>query len=652
MEIYRKKPEVKPERGLVEDQPGLKVLVAGLTVALVLGLFIRGLIQPEKVQKLLRQASQQIHRDVVVDFVRAQVSLSRGLWPRLSVVIQDVTLRSTQTCWMKPEVRVNEIELPISLRSWLSAGEPVREVLADQVELSLYGEWQNCSSSARQSSARESQTQSNPNSGVQVTLLNKQAASPIDVKSSISRIRLNRLSLNPVYYPEAAGELLSVDVQVASQKPQVLRFRAKTQGLRDQAWGDFAAHALVEAEYSEFPKKVLQWDLSGTWREGNFLSKIFFDLEEHTFKGEVDVSHLPLAKLGGLGRGLGMQRFEALKKVWLSSDMNFEGRVGDLAKLRLEVKDFLLEADTGEIQSDLLEFSDGKIKPFTGVARDMPVAALVRLIGPEKSSPWIHDLGRFSGSIRLKSLEEISFNGDLSGVALIFSNLGRREIQKFDLSQIELERSNHDWRFKLNRVDPIEGFFVGQIEGRASEDFSQVQIKLETEEFSLSPSVNSLMGLGGSLGNWKTRLDFQVREGGLEKLNGQWQIKEMSLGNFYVPLMKGRIRTADNRQLQATVQIPELRFNALVGHGGLESLWPQRDSPYEYKSINLNISFIDFSELQWKEISGLQGNQQLRSQGGWTREGVLYGQIHLRSPQESLKYKISGHRDRPEFIKY
>lgn len=132
------------EKDLVAEQPGLGLSFIGLFLAFFMGLAIRAALSPEQVRAHLLHATENVHRDLDIQFEKAYVSFAQGIFPDLSVVIENVTIQSQKACYLTPLAEINEIRLPLSLRHLFRGQILIHEVLADEVNLSLRTAYQKC----------------------------------------------------------------------------------------------------------------------------------------------------------------------------------------------------------------------------------------------------------------------------------------------------------------------------------------------------------------------------------------------------------------------------------------------------------------------------------------------------------------------------
>ena len=102
------------DKDLVAEQSGLGISLIGLMLALFMGLAVRALVAPEKVQAHLQKAISHIHPDLNISFNEAYVSFANGIFPDLAVIVRGGVISSDKKCWLAPLMEIHEIRLPLS----------------------------------------------------------------------------------------------------------------------------------------------------------------------------------------------------------------------------------------------------------------------------------------------------------------------------------------------------------------------------------------------------------------------------------------------------------------------------------------------------------------------------------------------------------
>ena len=98
---------------LVAEQPGLGVSLAGLALVLLFGFGLRFLCQSDRYLELVENATRQIDPRVQAHVGTVELSLADGMLPELAVVIKNIEAESSETCWMRPSLEVDEVKLPL-----------------------------------------------------------------------------------------------------------------------------------------------------------------------------------------------------------------------------------------------------------------------------------------------------------------------------------------------------------------------------------------------------------------------------------------------------------------------------------------------------------------------------------------------------------
>lgn len=637
------------EKNLVADQPGFAIFTTGILFSLLVGFSIRGVIHPSKVQHLVAEAASKIHKEVNVRFETAELSLANGPWPRIAVVIRNIQMQSANPCWFRPSLDIDEIELPLDMWAFLKAGNPITTIQAHRARLRLESDKQDCNRvqlEANQAPAKP------PSRGV--VLLVDRAESKSAVSPSLDRVLIQYLEIDPVQFPLAHSELRGVELSVKSHQPRIITLRAQSDILKDPNWGEYSAHAQISVEFSEFPEKNLEIHVSGNWLEGSYSWHTSYRLDDGFYSTEAELRHIPLAKIRLLTQSWGLERLEPLKQVWVSSKLKSQGLSSRWKKSPLEVRDFKIEGDSGDLWVDKVEWShleDPSPQPFLAQMRSLSLETLLHMGLQEHPSPIIRKLGLFTGRAEVENLLNLRLLGELEGLQFVFANRGQREFQSIRRLSLDLQRAQGRWKLDVSRLEPDQGVFNGELTASADKDIQEVKGHFFADELSLSPAVQKLMSGGGSLGTFQSRIDFGFKKGILNRLQGRLQGQDLDIENFKIPKFSLNIQNEGADSFLATLNIPE----SLVGLKMVDSnllkplkeLLPKTEMGYEIKNLRSTFSLKDFNSIKWKSFNFSFNKGTFQGQGQWNPEGELQGQILLRNSQGAYKFNLEGHRDNP-----
>lgn len=641
------------ESDLVTDQPGFAIFIVGITVAFVAGLFFRGFFSPQKIRDQLVLASTNIHKNMKFDFGSAELSLSKNGFPRIAVIVKDIRMTSSEPCWMAPEVNVDEVVLPISMKNWLIGQSPISKVALGKMELKLVGEWKFCQPQET-SGANAAENKAPKKSVALVNTAEKsseqQTANPI-TELSIDEIKLLHKNLQNI-----PSLLTNVQIVLKSVQPKIILLQAESYFLNESQQRDYASHGEIHIEYNEFPEKKLQTHILGQFREGHFTVQMQNRLDEGQYNLELDLRHLPLSKIVSTLRGFGISSEINPKQTWLSLKGKSRGFIDKIQTETFEVKDFKLEGDVGVVSTELIEFSQIhplKMKPFLMKAEDLDLGKVFSFYNKFQNIPILGDFGKFSGRVEVFDNEEFRLFGFHRGLEFIFSSLGTRELQRITQMSLDASLKKKKWNLKLNRFEVENGSVTGELTMTADQNFQKIETKVVLDQLSLSPAVQNLITQGGSLAPFRGNLNFVWEEGVLEKILGSMETDEMTINQIKMENLNLQFEHSNSfpfivKTKFQNVTISESYLNSSFLSSAVQPQWLVNGGVHLNK-VSGQLKFAHDRSAEWK---GFQANltggvEKFASDGGWNSKSLLDGSMSLKSPHGNKKWKIIGTRDEP-----
>lgn len=642
----------KLESDLVTDQPGFSVFIIGVSIALVAGLLFRGFFSSDKIKEHISAAALRIHKNVKVEFSSARLSLSSNGFPRIAVIVNDIVMSSSETCWMAPQINIDEIVLPISLKNILSDQSAISEVLVGKVELRLNGEWKFC-----QPKENPDQRANSPETNQKfVSLVPSEAKMNENVSNLVREVRIEEIKLLHKDLKSIPSFLTNMIITLKSEQPKIILLQAESYFLNESQQRDYTSKAEIHVEYNEFPERKLQTHLLGQFREGHFTIQLQNRLDEGQYNLELDLRHLPLSKIFSTLRGFGFNSDLNPKQAWLSLKGKSRGFVDKIQSENFEVKDLKLEGDVGELSTDLIEFSQLsplKIKPFLMKAEQLDLGKVLSFYSKTQIIPILGDLGKFSGRVEIFDSEEFRFFGFHRGLEFVFSSLGTRELQRINQMSLDASLKKKKWNLKLNRFEMEKGSYVGEVLLNADREFRKVDVKVGVDEIALSPSVQTLVTQGGNLSPFKGNLNFSWENGVLQKIIGVMSAEEATISRIKLEDLLFQFETSKDfpfvlkTKFQNAVLSEEYFKNGFLAQV-VKPNWLV-DGGIHLNRISGQMRFAHDRSADWKgfQASLTGGAERMSSDGSWDAKGVLEGSLNVKSPQGNLKWKVTGTRDEP-----
>lgn len=628
----------------------MAVLVSGLILAFFIGYTTKSLLSPARVAAQIEKAASHIHKDVKVSFSSAQVSLNDGILPRLAVIISQVRMESSQTCWAAPVLEVDELRLPISLIAILRGQAPVQTVEADNVILTLREALQNCDQ-------KEQKKVEKP-----ATVKPLVSLSPVEqeqkYQNDVRGISIQKLQIIAVKYPQYSSELLNFAVRVKSFEPKVIEVTAKSHLLKDAQVGDYLSHANLYVQYKESPEETVQAHFFGNWREGHYSVIANYTLDERLLAIETDLKHIPLSQILSI-----LQKYDMVSKelngrqVWISSKARVVAPVEQIRHSPIEVRDTRLEGDLGEMRVDRIDISSLeplKYSPIMIDVKKLDISKLLFLFNRPKNTSMLGELGTFTGRAEIVSDKKMQMTGEHSGLEFVFSNKGQREVQVIEHVVGDIAFDGDNWNFSIKRVEPRGGVFVGNLKLKADRDFRDVELKTRIDEISLDPQVQKLMTNGGDLGLMTIDADMRMKNGQMNYLKGLVRVDSMNVEGLSFAKSKANV---DWNQGEVVIHTQVKSLKVSTDSPGGEVLKQVTDpSWWSQDSLVLNdlsgqFHGKSFKSLAWKGVQAQIGKAgKLQTDGSWDEAGRLKGFVQNREGKAHKKWLIDGDREVPLFV--
>ena len=640
------------DKDLVAEQSGFGISLIGLILALFIGLAVRAVIAPDKVQGHLQKAISHIHPDLEISFQDAYVSFADGIFPDLAVVIRGGVIASDKKCWLAPVMEINEIRLPLSWGHLFRGQIYIHEVHVDIVNLNLRNAPENCETETAKNnlesnSARMPSQFSAPAAGKTapaVEFKNVRRRNPIDTLH-IGTLKINYL---PVAFTSA--EIKNFKLFLKAQEPRWFEITGQLNLGGESFAGDFSSYANLKIDAIDGDQASLSASAKGLVREGSYDLSIIAKPKEDDFSVALNVEHLPVSQMIPF-----LKKYRLLsadisgKQAWVSGKATMAGPISKAKQTPIQFQKIKLEGDLGELNlahAQIQSLEPLKYSPMEFQITNLNIKNFLSFLGKSHPTPTFGNLGNFSGAAVFRSPEDLKLRGDHSGLEFIFSNRGSRQIQNMQMISGELNLQNQKWSINLDRIKPTDGIFEGQILIKADRDFKSVSVDAKLQELSLAPQVQILMTGGGSLGVLGGRIQAQFDRDNLQSLSGQLRWDQILIDGIRIYRPKLQIQTQQNEFiLDLAAQELEMQGN----HPLTGSLFAPIATPgqlFMARSLTTKIRTQKFQKLSWNGLQMMTGKGPLKSFGGWDQQGQLSGEISM-SNAPAKTWKILGSRNQP-----
>lgn len=654
------------EKDLVAEQSGFGISLIGLLLSLFIGLAIRGVLAPEKVQAHLEKAISHIHPDLEIKFQEAYVSFADGSLPDLAVVVRGGVISSEKKCWMAPLMEINELRLPLSW-SHLFRGEIyIHEVLVDSVNLSLRNAPEKCDE--KQSALVKPELPQVNLDGEKRTpaQFNSQSNNPqamdfknVRRKNPIDTLKISSLKIHYLPIPFTSAEIRNFKLFQKSPEPRWFEITGQLSLGADALAGDFSSYANLKIDAIDGDNASVSASAKGILREGHYDISLTAKPKSDEFDFGINVQHVPVSQMIPLLKKYRLMNSDiAGKQAWVSGKVSMSGRMSVVTKTPLNLQNLKLEGDLGEFSlahAEIETLEPLKYKPMEFQIKSLNIRKFIEFLGKNHPTPAFGELGSFSGTAMFNNPEDLRLRGDYSGLEFIFSNRGSRQIQSMGLISGELILRNGLWNMNLDRIKPVDGIFDGQVLIKADRDFKWVNVDAKLNELSLSPQVQILMTGGGSLGSTSGRLQAKFDHADLKQLSGHLKWDQLLIEGIRLYRPKVQLQTIqDEFQIDFATQELEMKMDhPLTGSMFTPVLEPlfadSSEKSFLAKAMSTKIRTKKLHELSWQSLQMNTSKGMLKSQGGWNVQGDLNGEIIL--PTQKLKWNVSGNRSKPLLVK-
>lgn len=637
------------DRHLIAEQPGMTILLTGLILAFLLGYTTKSLLSPARLAARIEKAASHIHKDVKVSFGSAHVSLSNGILPRFAVIISNVRMESSQTCWAAPVMEIDELRLPLSFLNLIQGRAPVRVVEANSVTLTLRDDFKDCDPTDP-----EQIPASRPRPAVTLSPSEQSQKYRNDVRG----ISVRTLKITSAKHPQYSTELMNFAVKVKSFEPKVIEVTAKTHLMKDSQVGDYLSHANLYLQYKESPEAAVQAHFFGNWREGHYSVIANYTLGDQLLAVETDLKHIPLSQILAI-----LQKYQLAsrdlngRQVWMSSKARMAGPVDEIRTLPLEIRDLRLEGDLGEMHVEKINIGSLeplKYEPILVDVKKLDIEKLLVLLNRTKQTSILGHLGSFTGRAEIVSDQKMRMSGEHAGLEFVFSNKGQRELQVIESMVGDIALDQDQWSFQIKRVEPRGGVFVGDLSLRADRDFKAVAVKTHIDELQLALPVQKLMTNGGEIGLMSLDGDLRFGEGKVQSLKGLLRLNSMNvegvaLGKTRASFDWSKGEVLLNAQVQSMKVSPNSPTAEVLRPVTLNSWW--HDGVLNLSGLTGQLGAKSAKDFSWKGFQAQASKTgKLSTEGSWNEEARLKGHVQVKDGKIQRRWQIQGTRELPQFV--
>lgn len=650
-----KKP--KPE---VSEQRGMFWLFLSVVSCLLASFLFKKTFSSERISSEVGAQIQKLNQSksfqVAVEPVH--LKLSRGWLPALGFETKGLIFtlqrhdRRQDQCEGKTEGVIRDVFLPIRLSSLLAGDLRFSEIRAGFIEVNTLN------SECKADEDEKGQAEKNPKGKT-----GEPASSP-SIQSLWQKIwkkaysvseRLSGIRSDLIWY-QVNGELVSElkDLHLKRSKESLsLEVNLNPHRL----WRSHSIPPMTFFVKGELTPSQIAVEARSNYREGMIVANAEWsaDGKDKPLLGELRVRHLPLTFFRALMlKSLNLDQI-GNTSAWISCSIPYELNVASADKEVLfdaEAKQCVLEGSMGRFETAELRMSKSKLLypvrlKFTRLSLDK-LTELIRFKGLDGT---FETLGESDGEIRFQGEKEWSVNAFCRNSEIPFSRRGRRELQKVNMVELNVERKDAEILGRLERFEVEGGEFKGSAKLKHQIEDHKSELEVNIEKLNLNPKVEQLMmgarssglkvvGLGrltkGELEYWKGVLAVQALAG------EGWKAEGVALQTQF-----------SEKQFVARGEADILDSDSAFHYDFLPKLIYGNQSHYGFKKVK-GVIFFNGIEGRWENVTATTdfGFGRFRSLGKWTQKnGELEGEVWAEGPKSSeRKLKLKGTWAEPKLL--
>lgn len=639
---------------LVIEQKGLRVVVTGVVLALLMALTFRAIFSPQRVKYEIERVIEESNpQKAEIKIERAYLSLTDGWFPRLAVVIENLELQSQDPCLYFAKINVGSMTLPVSLQSIFDRSLVLKKLEIDHLVAHMKTKGIKCNTSLFAPPTLEESPNLQANPVVESPSAKPVIEAPLVQTLSIEGSPLKEVLLThgelhfdafPDFYLQV--KKLKAELTDKPEKSASIDGNLELIPIADNHLIGWNTRFQMDAT-----ENLVKSHFKGQWREGSVNLDLDYKAKDNQLELKGDFKQIPLGQIFIFTNELGWSKgAPSARQSWISFHTDY---VQHSKKDKLvNIKDVKVEGDFGDIKVPLLEAKGEPLvwQPLKVELNTVNISKLLTAFDQPHPSSSLSSLGVFNGFLELDGPRFKSAQGDLKGLEFVFSNKGIRDVQVVSTMRLDVREIDNQYKAKITDLELKDGEFKGQVDANYNKADSSTQMQVLLDQIKLNPKVEKLMTNKGFLSAFQGKLNILFKKD--EK-----------------PQIQGFIK-ADSGQIEK-VNFEKLRWE--INSSNIESLWKFtfQDLKWNAETQSLEtlqkILKVDASTLEMRNftVKGKKGENsfewtelqaqitepkiRINSQGAWDEDGNLKGTIQVKSDKESRQINISGTRESPEW---
>jgi hypothetical protein len=639
---------------LVIEQKGLRVLVSGVVLALLMALTFRAIFSPQRVKYEIERVIEESNpQKAEIKIEQAYLSLADGWFPRLAVVIENLELQSQDPCLYFAKINVGSMILPVSLQSIFDRSLVLKKLEMNHLVAHMKTKGIKCDTSLFAPPTLEEMpnTLANP-------MVESPSAKPINEAPLVQTLSIEGSPLKEVLLTH--GELHfdafpDFYLQVKKLKAELTDKPEKSASVV----GDLELIPVTDDRLigwntrfqMEATEKLVKSHFKGQWREGSVNLDLDYKAKDNQLELKGDFKQIPLGQIFIFTNELGWSKgAPSARQSWISFHTDYVQH--SKKDKQVNIKDIKVEGDFGDIKVPLLEASGEPLiwQPLKVELNSVNISKLLMAFDQPHPSSSLSSLGVFNGMLDLDGPHFKSAQGDLKGLEFVFSNKGIRDVQVVSNMQLEVREIDNQYKAKVTDLELKDGEFKGQVDANYNKVDSSTQVQVVLDQIKLNPKVEKLMTNKGFLSALQGKLNFLFKKDEKPQIQGFIKADSGQIEKVNFEKLRWEINSSNIESLwKFTFQ--DLKWNAdAQSLETLQKILKVEASTLELKNFTVKGKKGENS-FEWTELQAqiTEPKIKINSQGAWDEDGNLKGTIQVKSEKESRQINISGTRESPEW---
>lgn len=489
----------------VIDQPGIRIIGIGLALSLFLGLALKSQISSSRVKEYLDSSIARLQSDFYVDYGSAEVNLSNWGMPLPALSIQNIRMSPKSNICQSSQIFVNELEVPISVSVLLGFNKTIPKIRIKEIELRL-NDIEKCLEENNIQASLPKEHKSESDSGSSSTNIKKDEVSDgkienifkNETQTELKEVYIEKLKIisskktdQPILLKQ-----INLDLGYADNKLSSLKIKSKLNAFKDIRSDVYFLNANFNSEFISKPESneiETHLNVAGKLLDGDIKLAVYGLKSTKKISYELGVEQVSIKALAPFINN--PEAIAIFEKTPISVNFASKGDIKTEDKLSIKAKVLraVINVDSGFLKLNELEFNyvDNKLTlmPFTLSVEAVSLSKLKNIEALKKQLDSFESLGELSGQVHFASFDDVSAQGSLKNILAIFSNKGRRDLQRIDNMDVQIAKKNSETKLIAENFVINNEKTLGRLELKHNSDRQETTAQFKLSGAVLEPKV-------------------------------------------------------------------------------------------------------------------------------------------------------------------